>query len=323
MNCFRAIKDPVTFSETDLYGRHRTNTVAAGRRIILKNILLATDLSECANKALPYALSVTRHHGAILYAAYVVPYDSASLYMSPADWAVMADADEQRMRGYIATLENQVGDVPHRVMTPKGNIWDALTKIVREHEIDLLVLGTHGRTGVRKLLMGSVAENLFRRAECPVLSVGPNVSGTAQREARFSRILFATDFTQESLTALPYAISLAEEDESRLTLLYVLGQPAAGIVDLEADTEFLTRRLRDLIPVEAGSWCQTECLIEYGQQFASPAERILQVAESMETELIVLGVRPVHGDLGLVTHLSSTTAQILTDAVCPVLTVRG
>ena len=63
-----------------------------------------------------------------------------------------------------------------------------LGQIIKEQAIDMLVVGTHGRTGFRKLLMGSVAENLFRRADCPVLSIGPNVSGTPEREARFRRV---------------------------------------------------------------------------------------------------------------------------------------
>lgn len=299
------------------------NTVTAGSRILLKNILFATDLSECANKALPYALSIARRHCATIHAAYVVPADSASLYMSPADWSIGAEADERRMSGYLATLEKQVEKVPHHVMTPRGNIWDALAQIVKKHAIDMLVMGTHGRTGVRKLLVGSTAESVFRRAKCPVLSIGPNVSGTAEREARFRHILFATDFTPESLSALPYAVSVAEEDEARLMLLHVVGEPAAGIVDLDATTKALVRRLRDLLPPEADFWCHTDCLIEFSQQFASPAERILEVADCRAADLIVLGVRPVHSDLGLVTHLSSITARILTHAACPVLTVRG
>jgi nucleotide-binding universal stress UspA family protein len=97
----------------------------------------------------------------------------------------------------------------------------------------MLVLGTHGRSGVGKLLIGSVAEEVFRRAACPVLSIGPKVSQQPAGEIQFHNILFATDFSENSLAALPYAISLAEEDQAQLTLLYVIGQPAAGIVDLE------------------------------------------------------------------------------------------
>jgi nucleotide-binding universal stress UspA family protein len=313
----------VTFSSKDPYVEDRMHTVAAGTRVRLKNILFATDLSECANKALPYALSVARRYGAMIHAAYVWPGDSPVFDMSADLAAMVAEGDERRMREYVAMLEKQVEDVPHRVTTPKGNIWDALAKIIKEEEIDMLVVGTHGRTGVRKLFMGSVAENLLRRAECPVMSIGPSVLGKGEQDGKFRRILFPTDFSEESLTALPYAVSLAEEDEAPLLLLHVVDQPAAGMVNLEADTEFLRRRLRDLISPATEPWCRTECLVEFGEQFALPTERILKVAHHTAADLIVLGVRPVHGNLGLVTHLSSTTARILTQAACPVLTVRG
>lgn len=299
------------------------NTATAGTRIILKNILFATDMSECANKALPYALSVARRHGATVHAACVMPTTSALLYMEAADWESVAAAEQKQIDECAVALEKQVAEVAHRVIIPQGNVCEALAQIIKEQSIDMLIVATHGRTGLRKLFVGSVAERLLRRAECPVLSVGPNVSGMREREARFRHILFATDFSQESLSALPYAISLAEEEEAHLVLLHVVTEPAAGIVDLESTTRLLQRRLRDLIPPEADFWCHTDCLIEFGEQFASPAERILRVSESRGIDLIVLGVRPVRANLELATHLSNTTAQILTSATCPVLTVRG
>jgi nucleotide-binding universal stress UspA family protein len=83
------------------------------------------------------------------------------------------------------------------------------------------------------------------------------------------------------------------------------------------------RRLEELIPAEAEPWCRSECLVELGRPFGSRAERILEIAGDHAADLIVLGVRPVHSKLRLVTHLASTAAAILTQATCPVLTVRG
>jgi nucleotide-binding universal stress UspA family protein len=125
------------------------------------------------------------------------------------------------------------------------------------------------------------------------------------------------------LAALPYAISLAEEDQAELVLLHVIEGPAAAIVDLEAATTHLLRRLKELMPLEAEPWCRAECLVEFGRKSASPADLILEVAGARAEDLIVLGVRSVPGDWGLVTHLASTTTRILTQATCPVLTVRG
>ena len=219
------------------------NTVEAGRRIALKNILFATDFSPCSNAALPYALSVARRYGAMLHAAYVMPTEADMLFMSPEIWPAVAEDEDKRMQGYIEQLENQLQGLPHDVLTPRGKVSDALARIIEGREIDLLVLGTHGRTGVRKLVMGSVAEEIFRRAACPVLSVGPNVACKPNGEIQFQHILFATDFSEDSLAALPYAISLAEEDQAQLAMLHVIEQPAAGMADLEAVTAYLMRRL--------------------------------------------------------------------------------
>jgi len=299
------------------------HTVEAGRRIALKTILFATDFSPCSNAALPYALSVARRYGARLHAAYVMPTKAEMLLLSPESWPAVAEEEDKRIQAYIEQLEKQFQGLPHDMLTPRGKVADALAQIIEEREIDLLVLGTHGRAGVGKLFLGSVAEEIFRRAACPVLSVGPNVSSKPDGEIQFQHIVFATDFSEDSLAALPYAVSLAEEDQAQLALLHVVEQPAAGIADLEEVKASLMRRLKELVPPEAEPWCQAECLLEFGRQFAPPAERILEVAGDQAADLIVLGVRPVRGKLGLVTHLASTTARILTQAACPVLTVRG
>jgi nucleotide-binding universal stress UspA family protein len=229
--------------------------VEAGRRITLKNVLFATDLSSCSNAALPCALSVARRYGATLYAAYVMPTEADMLVMSPEYWSAVAEDEDKRIQGYVEHLEKQMQGIPHDVLTPRGKVPDELARIIEERKIDLLVLGTHGRTGVRKLVLGSVAEEIFRRAACPVLSVGPNVSCQPSGETEFRHILFATDFSEESLAALPYAISLAEEDQAQLVILHVIEQPAASILDLQAVTASLMRRLHGLVPPEGQHHC--------------------------------------------------------------------
>jgi nucleotide-binding universal stress UspA family protein len=252
-----------------------------------------------------------------------MPTKAEMVLMSPESWPTVAEEEDKRIQAYIDQLETQFQGLPHHVLTPRGKVADALAQIVEEREIDLLVLGTHGRSGVGKLFLGSVAEEVFRRTACPVLSVGPNVSSKPDGEIQFQHIVFATDFSEDSLAALPYAVSLAEEDQAQLALLHVVEQPAAGIADLEKVKASLMRRLKGLVPPEAEPWCHAQCLLEFGRQFAPPAERILEIAGDQAADLIVLGVRPVHSKLGLVTHLASTTAHILTRAACPVLTVRG
>jgi len=274
------------------------HAVEAGKRIALKNVLFATDFSPCSNAALAYALSVARRYGAALHAAHVMPTKAQMLSMAPENWPAVAEEIDKRTQADIEQLEKQFQGLPHDVLTPRGKVADALAQIIEGREIDLLVLGTHGRSGVGKLFLGSVAEEIFRRAACPVLSVGPNVSCNPDGEIQFQHIVFATDFSEDSLAALPYAVSLAEEDQAQLALLYVVEQPAAGIADLEEFKASLMRRLQELVPPEAEPWCHAECLLEFGQQFAPPAERILEIAGDQAADLIVLGVRPVQRQAG-------------------------
>jgi len=298
-----------------------TITQAAGHRLALKNILFGTDFSSCSDAAFSYARSIARRYGATLNVAHVLPSTASMLAMSPEFGMEAALYEDSRVQGYVEQLESQLEAIPHHVLTPKGRVADELARIIEDHEIDLLVLGTHGRAGIRKLIMGSVAEETFRRAGCPVLSVGPNVCCAPDPAAKFYRILFATNFSRESLAALPYAISFAEEDEARLTILHFVEQPPGDAHAMAQKS--LLGRLEELIPADTDLRCHPECRVEFGELFIPPAQGILEVAERREADLIVLGVRAVRGSLGLVTHLSTTTAEVLTRARCPVLTVRG
>jgi nucleotide-binding universal stress UspA family protein len=298
-------------------------TLEAGKRIALHNILFATDFSPHSNMALPYALAIARQYGAKLYGAHVVPPDDY-LFVAPDVRPAHLQLQEDLQHEAVARLEKQIRGVPHEALSGVGDIWSVLSRFIGEHDIDLLVVGTHGRTGAKKLLMGSVAEKIFRQAACPVLSIGPNVSCKPDSEIQFRKILFATDLSEASLAALPYAISLAEEDQAQLALLHVVEHPAAGILDVEAVRANLVSRLQELVPPEAEPWCQVESLVEFGRQFAPAAERILEVARDRAADLIVLGVRPTHGAMSTITHLGRTTAQhIVALATCPVLTVRS
>jgi nucleotide-binding universal stress UspA family protein len=298
-------------------------TLEASKRIALKNILFATDFSPYSNAALTYALAVARQYGAKLYGAHVLP-SGDYVFVAPDAWPGYAQEEEKLQHEAAARLEEQLREVPHEVLSGIGDIWNVLSRHIGEHDIDLIVVGTHGRTAVRKLLMGSVAEKIFRQSTCPVLIVGPNAPGMTNGGRQFQRILFATDFSKESLAALPYAVSLAEEDQSQLALLHVVEQPSAGILERQGVTASLVRRLKELAPAEAESWCHMEFLVEFGhlREFATPAERILEIARQWGADLIVLGVRPAHG--AVVTHMAHTTAQhIVAHAACPVLTIRG
>lgn len=297
-------------------------TAQVGRRIALKNILFATDFSLCSNAALPYVLSLARRYGATVHAAHVIPNPTDMVFIAEETWPAAIELEEHRIRPYLDELDQQLQGVPHDVRSPRGKVADVLLRIIKENNVDLVITGTHGRTGVRKLLLGSVAEEIFRRSPCPVLSVGPQVSRAPENGAAFHHVLFATDFSEASLAALPYAISFAEEDQAQLTLLNVVEERAAAILKVNEMEASLIERLHNLVPPEAELWCRPECKVEFGEQFVSPAERILDVARTKAADLVVLGVRAATSRAGMLAHLANTTARILTKAPCPVLVVR-
>jgi len=289
-------------------------------RTSLKNILFATDFSSAATAAAPYAAEMAKHYGAKLFALYVRP-PVVNPMTSPAGWKATekaANVEEEQKRRELLKI---FAGIRPEILIQEGDLWSNLNGVVEANKIDLIVIGTRGRTGLGKLLLGSAAEAIFRQARCPVLTVGPHTSAAPGRNGEINRILFATDFSPESMAATPHAISLAQEFQAYLTLLHVIEEPKANELvrpaDLVASSE---RLLRNLVPEEAQLWCVPEYIVEPGMA----AERILEVATRQKTELIVLGVRRPSGVPGAATHLPIATAhKIVSHAACPVLTVRG
>ena len=154
-----------------------------------------------------------------------------------------------------------------------------------------------------------------------MLTVGPTVRNGVHGGGRFHNVLFATDFSSHSLAALPYALSLAQENQARLTLLHVLAQNGTGICSLnQTAMAAAISKLKDLVPEGTDNWCQPESLVETGD----PSSQILNKARLQRADLIVLGVRSLDEPLGAAIYLGRATAhKVVAHAPCPVLTVRG
>jgi nucleotide-binding universal stress UspA family protein len=297
-------------------------TVGRGARIALKNILFLTDFSEPSEAALPFAVAIAREFGATVHALHVLlpePY----VYTAPETTAVAIEAQEENAQAEMQRVEGQLAGLPHEVSVARGvGVWLTLEQAIAGCGADLIVLGTHGRTGAQKLLLGSVAEEIFRRSQVPVLTIGPWAHKGVHNGAHFQRVLFATDFTPDSLAAVPYAISLAQEHQARLILLHVTRprDPGAEYRPGEPSVANALYELHELVPKDAELWCRPEAVLEYGEA----AARILEAAKERNADLIVLGVRNAAGHLGAATHLERSVAhKIVAHAHCPVLTVRG
>jgi nucleotide-binding universal stress UspA family protein len=288
-------------------------TKQAGSRVSFKTILFATDLTRFSHEAVPYVRSLAREYDSKIIAVHVVsppPEVTATGRVKK----VPATAALREARAAMTALEEEWKGLRHQAIVRRGDVWREISKVIREKKIDLVVTGTHGRRGVSKTLLGSVAEKIFRQAPCPVLTVGPNASGEPESIVDLHSILFPTDFSPASLAALPYAVSLAQENRAHLYLLHAM----ASIEDGPVAASFM-ERLRNLAPRGENLWCEPKAFVESGQ----PADVILQQAEEMEVDLIVLGTRTRQTVTPGKPLPMATAYKVVSQAICPVLTVHA
>jgi nucleotide-binding universal stress UspA family protein len=282
-------------------------------QVRIKNVLFATDFSPAAESALPYAVEIARRYGSTVYAVHVIQPEVYPL-ASPLTWVKLAEAEEEFRRRSTQHLEDQLQNLPHEVIIETGEVWPALSSLIAKKEIDLLIVGTLGRKGFQKAMLGSVAEEIFRQARCPVLTVGPHLTPRVRHTAELNRILYATDFSVGSLAGAPYAISLAREHRAQLILLHLVESASAD------EVKSLRCKLGELVPFGADLRCEPDCIVERG----APAEKILEVALGHGADLIVLGVRGFEDYPSTTSRLArSGSYKIVAESTCPVLTIRG
>lgn len=288
-------------------------------RISLKTILYTTDFSPTAEAAAPFAWELARRYGAKVVALHVRAPEVNGM-VPPESWAAIHEEHVLQAKQQAGHLKALFRGVENEVEVTEGGIWDVISRTIEEKKVDMVVTGTHGREGLGKMVMGSHAENILRHSPVPVLVVGPYVRTEPETTTRVKRILIATDFSEASFAALPYAISLAEENQAELEVLRVVPPQKNGeLVHPSELMDATLRQMKQLVPLEAEAWCKPRFIAEIGE----PAQKILQVAELNKADLIVLGVKRVHRALG-VTHIPWTIAhKIIAEARCPVLAVRG
>ncbi len=269
-------------------------------------ILLATDFSAHSDAAVSFARLLADYYDSKIFVAHVLPTEA------PDSEPALPDEDAQaQMQNFLS--ENLLRRAPAAVILQRGAVSEVLAHIIEERKIDLAVLGTHGRTGVGKLMLGSVAQRIFGAASCPVLTVGRR----ARSSGKLSTILFPTNFSKESLQALPYALSLAKVAKAELLLLHAV-QPGTAGPHPPADMRGYHEHLSALIPAKAKSWCHFDTLAIAGE----PAEVLLTSAAERNADLIVMSARRIEGPLYTLQVPLSTAYQVVARAVCPVLRVR-
>ncbi len=292
-------------------------------------ILCPVDFSDASRAALESALMLARWYDSRVFVPHVVQIALPPAPFTPNAPTALTPAQEEETAGHLASFV--AGCEPGSVaVTTTVLVGSAVAEILRQAQdlpADLIVLGTHGRSGFEHLLMGSVTERVLRKATCPVCTIRADAHQRPRTPpAPFTRIMCAVDFSPASLNALEHALSLAQESGGRLTLVHVQDWPfdlrAAETFGPDASRyqrqlhERATRELAAVVPADARTWCEIEEVVAIGR----PHEVILQTARDVAANLIVMGA---HARAGLDLHvLGSTTDHVVREAACPVLTVR-
>jgi len=296
------------------------------------HILCPVDLSESSLRPLAYAAALTRWYKSQLTVLHVVPtFDPMPV---PSDsiggavhlvYPVPREEVLEELRRVVdtagsgpidAVLAAEAGD-PSRMIVDQAVAIPA----------DLVVMGTHGRGGFERFIVGSVAEKVLRRAPCPVLMVPPHVTATLPAEVRFKKILCPMDFSPSAMLAFGFALDLARQADGSVTVLHIIEWLAeeeprtTAHFNVPEYRQYLIddarERVQALVADEPRTWTAIQDVVVLGR---AHREILRNAADSM-ADLIVMGAQG-RGGLGL-TLFGSTTQQVVRAATCPVLTVRA
>jgi nucleotide-binding universal stress UspA family protein len=302
--------------------------------IEIRQILCPVDFSDFSQHALAHAAALARWYGAGLTVQYVyrvsIPPAALAPGMGPvgAEALILAQVDQAQLARSLETFAAVVGvgDLAVRYDVVEGDVAQAILEQAQATKADLIVLGTHGRSGFERLVLGSVTEKIVRKAHGAVLTVPP-ATDAPTAPALFQRIVAAIDFSEASMRGLTHALSLAQEANATLTLVHVAELPHSdgewipGAEDMEGLARKIVAsaatKLHAAVPTEAREWCQIDERVETGR----PYREIVRVARETHAGLIVLGK---HGHSAVDRLFVGSTAQhVVRQAPCPVLTVRA
>lgn len=289
----------------------------------VQNILVPTDFSACSEKALQFAANVARLHESTLTILHIIPPLLPRLLgvlppvPRPNDALRTAQGEVKQFEAHLLSREI-LRNIEYHTLIKKGQPWNVIARILQRQTTDLIVMGTHGPTGFKKLVLGSFAQAVFRNAPCPVLTVGPRIPDQTVAESP-RRILFPTDGSYVSKTAEPYAFQLGRAPGAELTMLGMVhtrlfpnGTSNAGRVKqaregLQATGLYAAWRQGGATP---------NVVVEEGSKVAS----ILRAADTTQADLIILAISQEAENPEMFTW--DDAYQVVCSAPCPVLTIR-
>jgi nucleotide-binding universal stress UspA family protein len=337
-HCLHAHAGPLR--PTDTAERPCTRNCSTGATEVvmvrIHHILCPVDLSEGSRHAFDRAVGVARCYDAKISILSVVPVAAVVPAIpfgpeGPGAFGVHPTEQRNHLLAEIPrflALEHGIGTAVEYQVVEAPSVHREIIAQTERLGADLVVMGTHGRSGFERLVLGSITEKVLRTARVPVMTVPPHVADVvAAGRDPFRRIVYATDFSEGSEDALRYAASLAQHAAGQLTVIHVVqpfpvGQdPIVGtsfdVAAYHAEMEKQARaKLRTFVPESIRLGCDTDDVLVIGK----PYREILRVAAERLADVIVLGVHGRHALDRLV--FGSATEHLVRRATCPVLTVR-
>lgn len=298
-----------------------------------KQVVVPIDFSDTSREAVPYAYKIALGYGSkitLLHAVTLFDYDPYSKKQKFPDADTLYAGVEATADAYCSEIidevnkqskELQITKVTERGISPH----EVISGYAREHKVDLIVMATHGRSGLSNVLLGSVTEKVIQTAPCPVMVV-KKPKHADLKKLLFNNILVPTDFSESSYNAMEYALDLAKKYRSRITLMHAVEvrfHPAyyAGGVEsiFELDPDVKPRiqaRLEAFLQSLDLTGVEVTTLVTDG----SSHNEIVKTAESQQHDLIVMSTR---GHDEIADYLvGSTTDRVIKRAPCPVFVVR-
>src|SRR5215472_7222531 len=252
--------------------------------ITIKNILCPVDFFPASNAAVNYAAGLAANYDAVIHLLHVVTPVPVSVYEYAIDSTAILKSVEEASVDEMKNLAARVKGMGVAAETELvvGDVYDEIKRSIDVLKPDLIVMGTHGRRGVERWFMGSTTEKLLRHSPVPLVTISA-MGDRAFNMPRFRRILVTTDFSDGTPDALAYAFSVAQENESQITLLHVVHDVAADISGKYCDSVIkgVEKQLQDLVPPEAKNWCEVETRVETGV----PYRTILRTIEDEKVDL--------------------------------------
>jgi nucleotide-binding universal stress UspA family protein len=298
--------------------------------IEFKQIICPVDFSETSVRALAHAAALARWYDAQLIVLHVVPtFESMQVRGDLGEPAqVVTPMPREQVVEEMSRSLNLAAISPRAIsIAESGDPQATIVDQAVSNRADLIVMGTHGRRGFRRLLLGSVAEAVLREAPCPVLTVPPHAPAGVPEAVTFKRILCSIDFSSASLQALGFALDLARQADGLVTLLHTIEwlseeEPrATAHFNVPEYRRYMAQdaqeRLRTLVAEESRAWVEIDDAVVFGRAH----REILRAADTTPADLIVIGAQG-RGGIGLALF-GSTTQEVVRGAMCPVLTVHG